>query len=202
MPRACSCSPGVGAQGGRVEDLAPAFAPGRAGGLVTASRSIVGAHERRRGGDPARAARAEAERLRAAAWALGLTASARARPVAAAILARRMRRRAAGAAPLRWLAPLALVVAGVAVYSVVARPTTRARAVTPRPPSDDAHRPGDAAPGEARQAARAALHRSRPATRCRRSPTKTGVSLATIEQLNPELDPQALQAGQTIKLGP
>jgi orotidine-5'-phosphate decarboxylase len=61
--------PGVGAQGGRVEDLAPAFAPGRAGGLVTASRSIAGAH-RTRGGEPAASARAEAERLREAAWAL------------------------------------------------------------------------------------------------------------------------------------
>jgi orotidine-5'-phosphate decarboxylase len=61
--------PGVGAQGGRVEDLAPAFAPGRAGGLLTASRSIADAH-RTAGGAPAAAARAEAERLREAAWAL------------------------------------------------------------------------------------------------------------------------------------
>jgi len=66
--------PGVGAQGGRVEDLAPAFAPGRAGGLVSASRSIAGAYRasdrRSAGEEPAAAARAEAERLREAAWAL------------------------------------------------------------------------------------------------------------------------------------
>jgi orotidine-5'-phosphate decarboxylase len=66
--------PGVGAQGGRVEELAAAFAPGRAGGLVSASRSIAAAHERLSGGAPpgarAAAARAEAERLREAAWAL------------------------------------------------------------------------------------------------------------------------------------
>ena len=61
--------PGVGAQGGRVESLAAAFLPGRAGGLISASRSIVGAH-RAGGGEPAGAARAEAERLREAAWAL------------------------------------------------------------------------------------------------------------------------------------
>jgi orotidine-5'-phosphate decarboxylase len=61
--------PGIGAQGGRVEDLAPAFAPGPAGGLVSASRSIVGAH-RAAGGDPASAARSEAERLRETAWEL------------------------------------------------------------------------------------------------------------------------------------
>jgi len=61
--------PGVGAQGGRVEDLAPAFAPGRAGGLVTASRSIADAHLTT-GGEPAAAARAAAEHLRETAWAL------------------------------------------------------------------------------------------------------------------------------------
>ena len=61
--------PGVGAQGGRVEDLAPAFTPGPAGGLVTASRSIAEAHRGSEAGHSS-AARAEAERLRAAAWEL------------------------------------------------------------------------------------------------------------------------------------
>jgi orotidine-5'-phosphate decarboxylase len=69
MPRTPFLLPGVGAQGGDVATLAPAFAPGRAAGLVTASRSIAHAHETA-GGDPADAARAEAERLREAAWAL------------------------------------------------------------------------------------------------------------------------------------
>ena len=68
MGRAPFLLPGVGAQGGEVEDLAPAFAPGRAGGLVSASRSIVGAHAAN-GTRPAAAARAEAERLRELAWA-------------------------------------------------------------------------------------------------------------------------------------
>jgi len=69
MPRTPFLLPGVGAQGGDVAALAPAFAPGRAAGLVTASRSIAQAHEQA-GGDPAAAARSEAERLRAVAWAL------------------------------------------------------------------------------------------------------------------------------------
>jgi len=69
MPRTPFLLPGVGAQGGDVAALGPAFAPGRAGGLVTASRSIVDAHEQARG-DAARAARAEAERLRGLAWDL------------------------------------------------------------------------------------------------------------------------------------
>jgi orotidine-5'-phosphate decarboxylase len=70
MPHAPFLLPGVGAQGGRVEDLAPAFAPGRAGGLITASRSIASAYLAS-GGEPAAAARAEAERLREVAWTLG-----------------------------------------------------------------------------------------------------------------------------------
>ncbi len=70
MPRTPFLLPGVGAQGGRVEDLAPAWAPGRAAGLVTASRSIVHAHEAGHRQGPAAAARTEAERLRDLAWAL------------------------------------------------------------------------------------------------------------------------------------
>jgi orotidine-5'-phosphate decarboxylase len=70
MPRTVFLLPGVGAQGGRVEDLAPAFAPHRAAGLVSASRSIAAAHEQTPAAAPGAAARAEAERLRAAAWSL------------------------------------------------------------------------------------------------------------------------------------
>jgi len=69
MPRTPFLLPGVGAQGGDVAALGPAFAPGRAGGLVTASRSIVNAHSEG-GGAPGEAARREAERLRELAWSL------------------------------------------------------------------------------------------------------------------------------------
>ena len=66
MPRAVFLLPGVGAQGGRVQDLAPAFAPGPAAGLVAASRAIVDAA----GADRGSAAREAAERLREQAWEL------------------------------------------------------------------------------------------------------------------------------------
>jgi orotidine-5'-phosphate decarboxylase len=69
MPRTIFLLPGVGAQGARVEDLAPAFAPGRAGGLIAASRGIVNAYEKA-GREPAVAARNEAARLRELAWSL------------------------------------------------------------------------------------------------------------------------------------
>ncbi len=69
MPHAVFLLPGIGAQGGRVDALGPAFAPHPAAGLVTASRSIVNAHAER-GGEPAAAAAEAAEALRAAAWTL------------------------------------------------------------------------------------------------------------------------------------
>src|SRR5690349_7990357 len=45
MPQTPFLLPGIGAQGGDVSAIAPAFAPGKAAGLVTASRSIANAHE-------------------------------------------------------------------------------------------------------------------------------------------------------------
>lgn len=58
MPRSIFLIPGVGAQGGRPEQLGAAFAPGRAAALVAASRSISA--------DPDPAAASES--LRAAVW--------------------------------------------------------------------------------------------------------------------------------------
>ena len=61
MPDSVFLVPGIGAQGGRPEDLGPALAPGRpASVLVAAARSIAGAD------DPG----AAAEQLRATVWGL------------------------------------------------------------------------------------------------------------------------------------
>jgi orotidine-5'-phosphate decarboxylase len=60
MPRAVLLLPGVGAQGGRPEDLAEAFAVGPAGALVSASRSVIYADS---GPGWQEAAAAEATRL-------------------------------------------------------------------------------------------------------------------------------------------
>lgn len=60
MPRAVFLIPGVGAQGGTPDELGPAFAPGRAAAMITASRSIAGAP------DPA----AAADELRSAVWSV------------------------------------------------------------------------------------------------------------------------------------
>jgi orotidine-5'-phosphate decarboxylase len=69
MPRAVFLLPGVGAQGGEVEALRPAFAPGRAAALVAVSRTIADAALD--AGD-LEAARAVAEELRDKAWELSV----------------------------------------------------------------------------------------------------------------------------------
>jgi orotidine-5'-phosphate decarboxylase len=62
MPDSIFLVPGIGAQGGKPEDLGRALAPGRpASVLVPAARSIAGA------ADPA----AAANQLQEAVWALG-----------------------------------------------------------------------------------------------------------------------------------
>ena len=70
MPRAVFLLPGVGAQGGRVEDLAPAFAPARAGGARDGVALDRRTPTRQPGESRRAAAAAEAERLREAAWSL------------------------------------------------------------------------------------------------------------------------------------
>jgi orotidine-5'-phosphate decarboxylase len=67
MPHAVFLLPGIGAQGGRAEDAAPAFAGRRAAALVTASRSIADAALE---AGSAAAARPAVERLRETAWAI------------------------------------------------------------------------------------------------------------------------------------
>jgi orotidine-5'-phosphate decarboxylase len=65
MPRQVLLLPGVGAQGGRVADLAPAFRDHPAGGLVVAARSVIYAW-RERHGDWQQSVRAAAAELRQA----------------------------------------------------------------------------------------------------------------------------------------
>lgn len=68
MPNAVFLMPGVGAQGGRVEDLAAAFGAGRASALITVSRALVNAGAG--DDDPTQAARAAARGLREEIWSV------------------------------------------------------------------------------------------------------------------------------------
>jgi LysM repeat protein len=99
--------------------------------------------------------------------------------------------------PARLIAPVALVVAVVAVFFVVQASTS----------SD-----GDSKGGSARTPTTQQTTSTTPQRRIRPSYTvklndtlgliaeKTGVSVARIQELNPELDPQNLIVGQKIKL--
>jgi orotidine-5'-phosphate decarboxylase len=69
LPHAVLLLPGVGAQGGRPADLAPAFAAGAASALVAASRSVIYAY-REHGDDWRAAAATEAARLAREVWAV------------------------------------------------------------------------------------------------------------------------------------
>ena len=105
--------------------------------------------------------------------------------------------------PARLLAPLALIVVALAVAFVVVElrrraaatraATTRARAAAPPP---DAHH------HDRRQAAAAPLHLHREdrATRSAGSRRRPGSTVERLQELNPELDPQALLSGQKINL--
>jgi orotidine-5'-phosphate decarboxylase len=73
MPHAILLLPGIGPQGGSGRELSPAFLPGPAGGLVSASRAIVFAGEapgRAAGADAASSARDAAAELRELIWEL------------------------------------------------------------------------------------------------------------------------------------
>lgn len=68
MPDTPFLLPGIGAQGGELEDIADIFKSRPAAALATVARSIVFAHLKH-GGDPISAARKEAERVRDTCWA-------------------------------------------------------------------------------------------------------------------------------------
>ena len=107
--------PGIGAQGGDVASLGPAFAPGAAGGLVSASRSVLYASRENGAGRPRRRPRrAASERRPGRSW--------RAREQAGAPTATEETARAPGArrSPWNYLAPAALLLAVTAITLILA----------------------------------------------------------------------------------
>lgn len=103
-----------------------------------------------------------------------------------------------GRNPARLAAPVALLAAAVAV-AVVIQASSSGSSGTSQPPMDST---------ALRRSARHAV-RPPPTSYVVRSgdtlsliAARTHVSLATIMRLNPNVDPQALQAGQRLKLSP
>jgi LysM repeat protein len=104
--------------------------------------------------------------------------------------------------PARWLAPVALVTCAVAVYAVVDNTLLK----------DDS--PSKGSGTTQRATPPTSTNRKTSTTKHRRSYTvkagdtlsaisvKTGVSLDTLERLNPKLDADTLHAGQKVRLAP
>jgi LysM repeat protein len=101
--------------------------------------------------------------------------------------------------PARWLAPVALVTVAVAVYAVV--DNTLLKDDTP---SNGSTSTQQAAPKKKTTAAKKArtrrMYTVRSGDTLSAISVKTGVSLATIQRLNPKLDADTLHAGQRVRL--
>jgi LysM repeat protein len=101
--------------------------------------------------------------------------------------------------PARWLAPVALVTVAVAVYAVVDNTLLK----------DDTSSNGSTTTQQSKPAKKTTASKK---SRKRRMYTvrsgdtlsaiavKTGVSLATLQRLNPKLDADTLHAGQRVRL--
>jgi LysM repeat protein len=104
----------------------------------------------------------------------------------------------------RWLAPLALVICAVAVYAVVrsgsGNDATIAPATTARPSTSSAGSPAHTT-AKATSATKK-TYTVQSGDTLSAIASKTGVALARIQALNPNVDTRALHAGQKIKLEP
>jgi LysM repeat protein len=100
--------------------------------------------------------------------------------------------------PARWLAPIALLACAFAVYTVVHNGLQTSSSTTTNPKASTTQ--------SAKSTKRGAKRRRRYVVKSGDTlssiSVKTGVSLATIQRLNPNLDAQTLRTGQKVKLRP
>lgn len=99
--------------------------------------------------------------------------------------------------PARLAAPLALLAAAVAVIAVVASSGSSSPSNVPSATRTAVTQPARLA----RRAARRA-YVVQPGDTLTVIADETGVSIEEIERLNPDLDPNALQTGERLKLSP
>ena len=101
--------------------------------------------------------------------------------------------------PARFLAPLALVAFGIALFMIVTSSSTDPETEAPNRATET--RPS-ATPngGETRERKGPRRYTVKPGDTPSAIAEKTGVPLEEILRLNPDLDPQTLSPGQRIKL--
>jgi LysM repeat protein len=102
--------------------------------------------------------------------------------------------------PARFLAPLALVAFGIALFMVVTSSSTDPEAEAPNRATES--QPAGSPNGKASESGRKGRRRYivKPGDTPSSIAEKTGVPLEEILRLNPDLDPQTLSPGQRIKL--
>jgi LysM repeat protein len=106
----------------------------------------------------------------------------------------------AGRSPARFLAPLALVAFAVALFVVVTGSSDTETESGPNRASET--QPAASPVGESKQRRGRRRYTVKPGDTPSAIAEKTGVPLADILRLNPDLDPQALSPGQRLKLRP
>jgi LysM repeat protein len=107
------------------------------------------------------------------------------------------RRRSIG----RWLAPLALITCAVAVYAVVDNTLLKDDSGSSGTDSSQHAKPAKTTSGKATKARkRRRAYVVKSGDTLSAISVKTGVSLATIQRLNPKLDADTLHAGQRVRL--
>jgi len=103
--------------------------------------------------------------------------------------------------PARWLAPVALVTCAVAVYAVVDK-TLRDDSSTKGNETTQRSTPTKPTTRKTSGAKRRRAYTVKAGDTLSAIAVKTGVSLETIERLNPKLDADTLHAGQKVRLAP
>ena len=101
--------------------------------------------------------------------------------------------------PARWLAPLALVAFGFALYTVIGNGASDPGDETAAPAGVNA-----TATPASKSTAKKSKSKTKYVVKLGDTPSQiaaeTGVSLEEIERLNPDLDPQLLAPGEEIRL--
>jgi LysM repeat protein len=103
--------------------------------------------------------------------------------------------------PARWLAPVALITCAFAVYTVVEH-TLNDDSPSRSTPSTQRSTPTKTTSTKAKGSKRRRTYTVKAGDTLSAISIKTGVSLATIERLNPKLDADTLHAGQKVRLAP
>ena len=101
--------------------------------------------------------------------------------------------------PARWLAPLALVTCAVAVYAVVNN-TLNNDSSSDGTPTTQRSTPTKTTSNGDGKGKRRRTYIVKSGDTLSAISIKTGVSLATLERLNPKLDADTLHAGQKVRL--